>query len=194
MKKRQVFRPNIVLLVEGRLLLLILLGFPIYLACETCYSSIYLKLVNNIPIDKTNILGFFILEIMLFSAAAFLCHWLWQLCFGKLIITDEYIQWRCLFCKKITLPVEEIFYVKAISFTDGNYLKDYKIYNSNFEYALLSSEPLPNKRIDKIRCKDNLIRFMLTPDLCEALGEALPERGGVFRTLAIKLKAKKRKK
>ena len=35
---------------------------------------------------------------------------------------------------------------------------------------------------------------MLTPDLCEALGEALPERGGVFRTLAIKLKAKKRKK
>lgn len=116
-------------------------------------------------------------------------HYLWQLCFGKIIITDKYIRWRCLFCKSITLPVEEVKYTRVCTFSEGNMLYSKNSYNAGFLYVLLSSSPLPGKRIDKIRCKGKLIRFMLTDKLCEALVQTLPN-GAVFTPYLPKKKKK----
>jgi len=174
MKKRTVVRSHIILLIEGRLLLLFCIGVSLW--------ALWIAVSDIRTFSFSEILPCLIFILLFAPAVIFVIHWFWQLCFYKLIVTDEYIQWRCLFCKSITLPIADVKYVKVTSFNEGNMLKDINMYHAQ-EYVLLSTTPLPRKRIDKIRSGGNLIRVMYTTKLARVLGEALGIHGGVFRFL-----------
>ena len=185
LKKQKVFRSHIIAVVGGRVLLI----FSLYPFCSMLYAIIKLVIIDQI---KTGI--FRIGETLLFLfgflgfcfAYSFLCKMFWQISWCKLIITeDNKIIWKCLFNKSIVLAVNDVKYSKPCSFMDGNYLKDVGIYQNSFEYVLLSSNPIPNKRIDKIQSKGMLIKFMLNDELCDTLGKILPN-GGTFRAISRK--------
>ena len=184
LKKRKVFRSHIIATVCGRVLLI----FSLYPVCSMLYAIIKLVIIDQI---KTGIFRIgetlmFLLGFLGFCFAYyFLCKIFWQVSWGKLIITDDKIIWRCLFNKSIVLAIEDVKYAKPCSFTDGNYLKNTDIYQTGFEYVLLSSEPLPNKRIDRIQSKGKLIKFLLNDELCDDLGKILPN-GGNFRAISRK--------
>lgn len=153
------------------------------------YAIIKLVIIDQI---KTGIFRIgetlmFLLGFLVFCFAYyFLCKIFWQISWCKLIIKeDNKIIWKCLFNKSIILRIEDVKFAKPCSFLEGNYLKDMDIYQTNFEYVLLSSDPLPNKRIDKIQSKGTLIKFMLNDELCDTLGKILPN-GGTFRAISRK--------
>lgn len=184
MKKQKVFRSHIITVVEGRFLLL----FSLYPIGVMLRAIVKLVIIDQI---KTGILriGETLLFLIGFLGCCFcfyfLCKMFWQISWGILIITEEEIIWKCLFCKSIKLKINEIKFTKICEFSEGNALKDIKVYSCSYEYLLLSTEPLPNKRIDKIRSKGNLIRFMISDKLCDVLGEVLPN-GGTFRAISRK--------
>lgn len=98
----------------------------------------------------------------------------WQPYWGKLILTEDAITWRCLFCKPITIPYNEMCYVEVRAFTTGNALYRPGCNEGDFLHLLLSSHPLPQKRIDKIRSGKDLIKFHYTPEVAATLCEAIP--------------------
>lgn len=123
----------------------------------------------------------------------------WPLFFGELVITDTYIKWRCLFMRSCKLEFSEIKYMEIRAMGAENVVKD--IYNTGHEYLLISTEPLPDKILDKIRTsrKRRLIKFQMTPRIYRQLAEAMPEKyKSMFRYRAmrsgIKWKKKKEKK
>ena len=178
-RKRQVFRSHIILLIEGRILCLLMIGIWPYVIFNIIQGQIL-----------WDIKGFASILCLIFIGASmiltiFVCEYLWQLCFGKLIITEEYIIWKCLFCKNIVLKIDDVKYCKPCTFLEENYLRMAGIYQTSYEYVLISTDPLPNKRIDKIRSKGTLIRFVLSDKLSDTLGEILPN-GGTFRAIKRK--------
>lgn len=168
--RRKTRRSHIILLTEGRLFLLIVLGIILLL-----YSLGVSEILKN-P-TSANILDgcLFILlaTVLMILFSVVVCPFLWAKCFEKLIITDKFIEWRCLFMKTRRIPLSDIRYANIVSFKEGNAIKHDR-YNTGFLSILLSSDPLPRIRIDKIKCSNTLIKFGCTPKVCKALAEALP--------------------
>ena len=155
---KKVFRTHWLLVFEGRLFLL-LVGIASPIMCYVYFRY----LIEDFVSDRNYMM-------LLFGTPMYLAFWplsiyvlqyFWELIWGKLILTDEYVLWRCIFCKPVKIPYEDIKYVKITPFKEGNvrYNRDY--YKTGFLYVLLASTPFPQKRIDKIRCKKGLIKFPL---------------------------------
>ena len=89
----------------------------------------------------------------------YVIRYFWPLCFGTLIFTEDYVMWKCLFFRSVKTPYNELKYVKLVKFDEGNAFRNRDYYNTGFLHLLLSSSPLPQKRIDKIRCGKGLIKF-----------------------------------
>lgn len=169
--RRKTCRSHIILLIEGRLFLLIALGM-ILLLYFLGISEICKNPTSANILDGCLFIVFATVLMTLFGVVV--CPFLWAKCFEKLIITDKFIEWRCLFMKTRRIPLPDIRYANIIAFKDGNIVK-YDLYHSGFLSILLSSDPPPRIRIDKTRCSDTLIKFGCTEKVCRALAEALPE-------------------
>ena len=150
---KKVFRTHIILVIEGRLLtsLFVITGPLMTLYLLWCI----------LEGDFGMALLVFITNVFYYWLSIFALRYLWQQCWGKLIITEKYIIWRALFCKPIKITYDELRYVKLESFKDGNVYKNRDYYKTGFLYILLSSNPLPKMRIDKIYSKNKLIKFPL---------------------------------
>lgn len=97
-----------------------------------------------------------------------LSHYFWQLCWGKLIADDTALTWKCFLCRPIKIKYSEIKAVSVKIFDKGNAVR-HDLYHTGFQYLLILSEgTIPDKRIDKIRCKRGLIKFSYSKEL-EAL-------------------------
>lgn len=165
--KKTVFRPHIILLIEGRLFLLLLLGVFATFDCWALWSMIT-------DFSLTALLACLLLGAISAICGAICIPYFWHRCFEKLIITDTHIIWRCLFLKPHKIALADIRYANIHTFKEGNAVKN-DFYHTGFESILLSADPVKDIRIDKIRTNERLIKFMCTQKLCQALGESLPE-------------------
>lgn len=169
-KDKKVIRPHLVLLIEGRLLLLLLALGPLAM----WYGVFAVFRDETQGMDMTVILfGLFVAAIT--GCCAWVEWYFWHHCWGKLIITQDAVTWKCLFCKTVRIPMSDIRYVDIRAFTQGNVVRNADIYKTGFRYLLISSKPFPKKRIDKIRSGSGLIKFRCNDKICQALYEALPD-------------------
>ena len=123
------------------------------------------------------------LTIVFGIGVLYICHYLWHHCFGEIIVTEKEVIYFGLFLPIIRLKFENIKYVDIRTFDEGNimYSKGMRRYkNANidlYKFILLSENPLPAKRIDKVRPsrKNKLIKYSVNKKLCAALVDKLPE-------------------
>ena len=157
---KKVFYPHVVLLVLGRFLTLFLSLFPI--CCITYTGWVF--------ISKNDVTFLFItifLAIMEIGSVYASVHF-WSLSWGKLIVNDTKIIWKCLLCKTVTLDISNIKDVSVFSFSEGNSVK-LDLYNTGFRYIVLSETNIPYIRVDKIKCRSGIIKFQYSDRLRDIL-------------------------
>lgn len=95
--------------------------------------------------------------LLMVVLGTYVVYILWPLCFGELTLTEGYVKWHALFMRSVKIPYSELRYVEIRHFDEGNVVPD--LYGTGQMYLLLSSKSLPQKRIDKIRSGDGLIKY-----------------------------------
>ena len=154
--------PHIILLIEGRLLMLLAVWF-------LCF------IIYGLPEAAAEGPIYIVIAIAFIPLSLWAVYHFWPLCFGELVVTETYVKWRCLFMRSCKLEFSEIKYMEIRAMGKEKVMK-YDVYNSGYEYLLISTEPLPNKIIEKIRTSRKLIKFQVTPRICRQLAEAMPEK------------------
>ena len=168
-KRRRTFRTHIILVTEGRLFLfLMLLIWPMIL-----FGPV-ITLIKGTDHPFLCVVALVIFIAVTFGLFAVVLPFFWPRAFGKLIVTDKTITWRCLFMKSRRIELSDIRYSDIRAFTEGNVVKC-DFYHTGFLYILLSKKSIPKMRVDKYRCTDDLIIFMFSRKLCECLAETLLE-------------------
>lgn len=163
--KKKVFRAHMILCIEGRLFLfLAIIGF----VCMDIIGILYIIQEKSLQALLSCIIIYAITTSFFFIAIPFL----WLKCFEKLIITDKYVIWKCLFMKSHKLALKDIKYANILAFKNGNIVK-IDPYHTSFLSVLLSSELLPSVRIDKIHCSNTLIKFQCSKKLCQTLSNRI---------------------
>lgn len=167
-RRRQVFHEHIILLIEGRLLMLLFVGFVLFMW--------YLLLR-----DRPSPLGLAILFNL--GVTALVCiplYTFWYRCFGRLIVTEDEIIWKCPFMKTRRLDRTEIKYTGFdFRFSSGS-LRSI----STMDMIYFSKHPYPEKYVGrsyKLRPNDDFIKFHASKKLCFCLQTWLPEpRNRIF--------------
>ena len=191
---KKVFRTHIVLVTEGRFFMLFCLLFLVWRIYVSIYSIIRDPSTLNI---FCLIFDSFLLSLFYFG----MCPFFWPRCFGKLIVTDEKITWKCLGMLTRSIAVEDINYAVFRVYNEDNVVRT-EVYQDSFLYILLSKEPIPEKTVNKYKCGKSFIIFSSSPKLCKALGEVLPypqnkkfiARGEEYDRIIRKRKRKKEEK
>ncbi|MEE0802444.1 MAG: hypothetical protein UIJ86_01945 [Oscillospiraceae bacterium] len=164
------------ILLVARLFWLAGIVFSLVLICWAVEDVIQ----NGLHFENGLMYSFLALIFILGGYAAF--H-LWPLIFGELTMTADYVKWHALFMRSVKIPYSELRYVEIRHFDEGNVVPD--LYGTGQMYLLLSSKPLPKKRIDKIRCGDGLIKYQFLMRDAQTLSEFIPEPfDRMFRTRA----------
>lgn len=156
---RKTLYPHVILLV-ARLMCLMFAAIPIV--------PIYGMIVEGFKV------WYFVITCVTTLLFAYSIYWLWPLCFGELTLTENCVKWHALFLRSVKIPYSELRYVEIRRFDEGNVAPDF--YGTGQMYLLLSTKPLPKKRIDKIRCGDGLIKYQFLMRDAAVFSEYLPER------------------
>ena len=160
--KRQVFHEHIILLIEGRLLMLLFVGFVLFMW--------YLLLR-----DRPSPLGLAVLFNL--GVTALVCiplHTFWYRCFGRLIVMEDEIIWKCPFMKTRRLAKTEIKYAGVDFRFSSNSLQNI----TAMDMIYVSKYPYPEKYVgksNKLRPNDDFIKFHASKKLCLCLREWFPE-------------------
>lgn len=126
---------------------------------------------------------YFVITGVMTLLFAYSIYWLWPQCFGEVTLTEDYVKWHALFMRSVKIPYSELRYVEIRHFDEGNVAPD--LYGTGQMYLLLSSKPLPKKRIDKIRSGNGLIKYQFLMRDAQTLSEFIPEPfDRMFRTRA----------
>ena len=165
--KRKVFRTHPILVIEGRLFSMLLISGPLFML----FISTKIMIANFSLVTLFYTLFSCALEI----SSVWLLRIFWQLFWGKLIITETKIIWKCLFCKKQVMEISQIKFVCKCRFTSGNVVANKQRYNNSYAYILITTQnSIPNMSIEKIRTKDGLIKFTMNDRLVKCLRERVP--------------------
>lgn len=164
---KKAFRTHIILVTEGRLLALLLpTGIMVWL-----YQAVkwYINTLHFV----------FLISILFASGMLFLCFYLaktyWQLFWGKLIITDNCLKWRCIGCKTQTIPLENVKQLYVCSFAQGNIVRN--IYQTGFRYVVIVSKTgVQKKHGGRIKSGNGVISFPYSLRLRKSLREVFPDR------------------
>lgn len=168
-KKKYIFRSHPILLIEGRAFTFMALMFPFFVI------FVDLKVITN-EINIKNVICLFIVNFVFIPLSFWIAYYFWQLCWGKLIITENFIIWRCIIQKSVRIRISDIKTFEVVTFEDKNVYKDVKLYKNSYKYILISSGTISNKRIDKIRCGKGVIKMMYSDKLWKALSECKRKR------------------
>lgn len=160
--KRRVFHEHIVLLIEGRLLMLLFVsttGFIWYLFFR----------------DTPNFLDRAILFPLCVTVLACIpLHEFWYRCFGRLVVTEDEIVWKCPFMRTVRLKKAEIRYTGIDYRWPGPAQKAV----TPVDMAYFSTTPYPQKCRNKsylLRNKKGFIIFSAGEKLCCHMSAWLPE-------------------
>ena len=156
--------PHPILIIGGTILTLGFYGLY--------FTFLYQTLFN---FEQIGFIG--IITVLLFTPLLILWHLVFvPQCISMLKITETHVKYCGFLLPSVKLDINEINYIDIRTFKEGN-----AVYGTNnaidaYKYLLLSSAPLPNKRIDKIRVsrKGKVIKFAVSYKLCEALLAVLP--------------------
>lgn len=160
---RKTLRTHLILVTEGRF-------FCLFITIGSAFFTY--EMTKHAILDGSEFYVYCIFFWGMDVAVCFLLRHFWPLCFGKMILAEHYVEWRCIFMRSVRIPYTELKYVTIRSFRDRNAVPD--LYSVGFEYVLLSSSPIPKQRIDKIRCGNGLIKFQLLDKGGIVLSEYLP--------------------
>ena len=169
MKMKKVFRPHIILYTEGRLLCIIMIFVPLLMLCMGIKFTFFSGEINYGTIHMIVIALLFIL------LSGWVLEYLWQPIWGKLILDDEKITWKCLFCPKVQIEYANIKFIVVRTFGNRNAVH-VDIYKTGFQFILIATQSLPNVPIDKVRCKKGLIKWAKSEAVYKALREAVPNK------------------
>lgn len=176
-KKQKTLYPHVILLV-ARLFWLAGIVFSLVLICWAVEDVIQ----NGLHFENGLMYSFLALIFILGGYAAF--H-LWPLIFGELTLTADYVKWHALFMRSVKIPYSELRHVEIRQFREGNVMWGSDMYHTGYEFVLMSADPLPKTRIDKIRPGHGVIKFQLFGRMNAPLGAFIPEPfDRMFRTRA----------
>ena len=164
--KKQVFREHIILVTEGRLFMLFVLGFVIF-----CWKTVIMEWMGGINSAFVNLM------LLIFTALfGFVLHNFWYRCFGKLVITEDAVTWRCLGYFPKTIRKEDLKEVGINDIHKTNVVPD--VHGTGFKSVYFSTKPYPPEydgKIDKLRNSREFIKFPVSGKLCVCLVEWLPD-------------------
>ena len=180
--KRRVFHEHIVLLIEGRLLMLLFVsttGFIWFLFFR----------------DTPNFLDRAILFPLCITALVCIpLHEFWYRCFGRLVVTEDEIVWKCPFMRTVRLRKTEIRYTGIDYRWPGSARKAV----TPVDMAYFSTKSYPQECRNKsylLRNKKGFIKFPAGEKLCCYMSEWLPEPyERVFAAASDGYEARRRKK
>lgn len=121
--------------------------------------------------------------LLMVVLGTYVVYILWPLCFGELTLTEGYVKWHGLFMRSIKIPYSELRYVEIRRIDEKHDVPD--LYGNGHMYLLLSSKPLPQKPVEKIRSGNGLIKYQFLMRDAQTLSEFIPEPfDRMFRTRA----------
>ena len=160
--KRRVFHEHIILLIEGRLLMLLFVsttGFIWYLFFRDTPALL----------DKA-----ILFPICVTVLACIPLHEFWYRCFGRLVVTEDEIVWKCPFMRTVRLKKAEIRYTGIDYRWPGPAQKAV----TPVDMAYFSTPPYPQKCRNKsylLRNKKGFIIFSAGEKLCRHMSAWLPK-------------------
>lgn len=167
--KKKVFRPHIILCTEGRLLCIIMIFVPLLMLCMGIKFTFFSGEINYGTIHMI------VIALLFMLLSGWSLEYLWQPIWGKLILDDEKITWKCLFCPKVQIEYANIKFIAVRNFGNRNVVH-VDIYKTGFQFILITTQSLPKVPIDKVRCKKGIIKWAKSEAVCQALREVVPSR------------------
>lgn len=164
--QRCVFHEHIILLTEGRFLMLAVLAFMVWFL----YLFVGDK-VTGTTLSWWEIPFTLLVEVSLYYA---LLHQFWYRCFGRLVVTEDEIVWKCPFMRTVRLQKAEIRYVGIDYRWPGLAQKAV----TPVDMAYFSTTPYPQECRNKnylLRNKKGFIKFPASEKLCRHMSAWLPE-------------------
>ncbi len=160
--KRRVFHEHIILLIEGRLLMLLFVSTT---------GFIWYLFFGDTPalLDKA-----ILFPICVTVLACIPLHEFWYRCFGRLVVTEDEIVWKCPFMRTVRLKKAEIRYTGIDYRWPGPAQKAV----TPVDMAYFSTTPYPQKCRNKsylLRNKKGFIIFSAGEKLCRHMSAWLPE-------------------
>lgn len=131
MKTKKTFRLSIIFLIEGAFVVLMfvfLIPFLGWMSIESFKEQLYWGCFIGV--------GFIVLDIIIWKI--YIIPTLIPMVFSKLIITDEGVEYRCIF-KKLFIPWDKCNYCGIQKYKSD--IKD--LYNTGRVYIYFSEEPIP---------------------------------------------------
>ena len=174
MKKYTHILPHTMLLIGGRIV------FLISAAIIPILWIVFFSNLPNLPIEEiiVSFISLILFTVLLGVCVAYMIRVFWHQIFGEILITQEEVIFFGLFIPTIRIKFDNIRFVDIITFDEGNvYYRDIKENVDFYKFILISENPLPQKRIDKIFSskKNKLIKYAVSKKLCYALVDKLPE-------------------
>ena len=178
-KKRKTLYPHVILLTEGRLLCLMTAAVPGAILFAFHQESFY----EGVAIWQWVLWVLF--ALVMTAGCIYVLHWLWPQCFGEVTLTEDYVKWHALFMRSVKIPYSELRHVEIRQFREGNVMWGSDMYHTGYEFVLMSADPLPKTRIDKIRPGRGVIKFQLFGRMNAPLSAFIPDPfDRMFRTRA----------
>lgn len=164
--QRCVFHEHVILLTEGRFLMLAVLAFMVW----------FLYLFVRDKVAGTTLLWWEIPFILLVEVSLYyaVLHQFWYRCFGRLVVTEDEIVWKCPFMRTVRLQKAEIRYVGIDYRWPGLAQKAV----TPVDMAYFSTTPYPQECRNKnylLRNKQGFIKFPASEKLCRHMSAWLPE-------------------
>lgn len=102
---------------------------------------------------------------------------LWQKVWGKVILENDKIVWKCLFCKSVEIPLCSIQTVKICETKPENFYRYPPTMGIGRWHMLISDRQFPDpiKRIEKVKCKKGTIRIVVTRQRVDEIRLHLPQ-------------------
>ena len=188
MQRKRIFWTNPILLLCGRLLCFLFLGVTM---------AVYVAIIREVITAGTvSEWGWALTVIFLLTASsAFIFYQFWPSSFGRLILTEDAVIWRCPFLHSRKIAKDACSYVGIKEAMVEQ--KKGKWVSTGLPWVYFSTQPFPvKKNISQLRTRKNFIKFPLSFSLCQSLGEWLPSPVNLtFKSRAEKeLREKKRRR
>ena len=164
--KRKVFHEHIILLTEGRFLMLAVLAVMVWLP----YLFVRDRMAGMM-LAWWEIPFLLLVEVSLYYA---LLRQFWYRCFGCLVVTEDEIIWKCPFMRTVRLRKTEIRYTGIDYRWPGSARKAV----TPVDMAYFSTKSYPQECRNKkclLRNKKGFIKFPAVEKLCRYMSEWLPE-------------------
>lgn len=159
---KKVFRSHFILVFEGRILVIGLMGINIWLF-ELIFSSS--KTERGIVFGVFFLIAYTLLNIYVYKI--YIMPTLYPLAFGKLIVSDKGVTFRCFPQKNIFISWADCRFCGIESYHSD--IRD--LYNTGRVYIYFSKEKIPiayKGKIDKKKNEQGFIKFFpVTVKLCE---------------------------